>query len=130
MKTISVVAAIIKKEDQILIAKRNGGDFDGMWEFPGGKIEVGETAEAALKREILEELSMDISVDSFLMNIVYDYPNFTLNMNCYVCSPIKSDYELNEHSDVKFVRVKDLNTNLNWVPADVEVVSKIIKEFS
>ena len=86
MKTIEVVAAIIKKDDKIFITKRSYGEFIDMWEFPGGKVEVGETQEEALIREIKEELELDITNLNYLTTVEYDYPSFHLIMHCFICS--------------------------------------------
>ncbi|MBR4268667.1 MAG: (deoxy)nucleoside triphosphate pyrophosphohydrolase [Prevotella sp.] len=90
MKTIEVVAAVIRKDDKIFATQRGYGEWKDWWEFPGGKMEQGETPEEALKREIYEELSTDISVDEFLCTVEYDYPKFHLVMHCYKCSLCKS----------------------------------------
>ncbi|MGB7594335.1 MAG: (deoxy)nucleoside triphosphate pyrophosphohydrolase [Erysipelotrichaceae bacterium] len=126
MKTIEVVAALIMLDQSILIAKRQKGEFSGMWEFPGGKIELGESHETALRREIDEELNLPIMVDEFLATIEYDYPNFHLVMHCYFCTPLQKSFSNLEHSEVKFVPLTELK-NQNWIPADVQVVSKILK---
>ena len=88
MKQVEVVAAVIKKDDKILATQRGYGEFKGGWEFPGGKPELGETKEQALKREIKEELNADINVDNFIKTVEYDYPNFHLTMHTYYCSLI------------------------------------------
>ena len=125
MKTVEVVAALILLDESILIAQRQKGEFSGMWEFPGGKIESGESHEEALKREIHEELNLPIIVDDFLTTVEFDYPNFHLIMHCYFCTPLKSTFTNLEHSDVKFVPLNEL-VNQVWIPADVEVVTKIL----
>lgn len=99
MKEIKVVAAIIQKENKILATKRGYGEFINMWEFPGGKIESGETKEQALVREIKEELNIEISVDKFALDIEYQYPNFYLFMSCFMCSIKEGSIELLEHND-------------------------------
>ena len=124
MKQIEVVAAIIRKEDNILATQRGYGDFKDWWEFPGGKMEVGETPEEALIREIREELSADISVDEFLCTIDYDYPKFHLTMHCYLCSLVTEALHLNEHEAAKWL-TKDELDSVKWLPADVKVVEKI-----
>ena len=90
MKTVRVVAAILKKDNCIMIAQRIKGDFAGQWEFPGGKIEPNETPEEALKREMMEEMELEIQINEFLMTAKYDYPNFHLSMDCFICS-LKSE---------------------------------------
>jgi 8-oxo-dGTP diphosphatase len=114
MKKVEVVAALITQNETVLIAQRKTGEFSGMWEFPGGKIELGESHSDALKREILEELNLPISVDDYLTTVEYDYPTFHLN------------FENLEHSDIKFVSFRDL-PNQYWLPADVQVASEIVK---
>lgn len=121
MKSIEVVAAIIKKENKILATKRGYGEFINMWEFPGGKIEPGETNEAALIREIKEELDADIKIDEFALTVEYTYPTFHLTMHCYICS-LKDTITLLEHNDAKWLEKKEFNT-VNWLPADIEVIN-------
>ena len=120
MKSIEVVAAIIKKENKILATKRGYGEFINMWEFPGGKIEPGETKEAALIREIKEELDADIKIDEFALTVEYTYPTFHLTMHCYICS-LKDTITLLEHNDAKWLEKNEFNT-VNWLPADIEVI--------
>lgn len=122
MKQIKVVAAIIKNEDKILATKRGYGEFINMWEFPGGKIESGETKEQALVREIKEELNIEINVDKFAIDIEYQYPNFYLFMSCFMCSIKEGSIELLEHNDGKWITKEELNT-LNWLPADIDAVN-------
>lgn len=122
MKEIKVVAAIIKNEDKILATKRGYGEFINMWEFPGGKIESGETKEQALVREIKEELNIEISVDNFALDIEYQYPNFYLFMSCFMCSIKEGSIEFLEHNDGKWITKEELNT-LNWLPADIDAVN-------
>lgn len=122
MKEIKVVAAIIQKENKILATKRGYGEFINMWEFPGGKIELGETKEQALVREIKEELSIEINVDKFALDVEYQYPNFYLFMSCFMCSIKEGSIELLEHNDGKWITKEELNT-LNWLPADIDAVN-------
>ena len=122
MKEIKVVAAIIQKENKILATKRGYGEFINMWEFPGGKIESGETKEQVLVREIKEELNIEISVDKFAIDIEYQYPNFYLFMSCFMCSIKEGSIELLEHNDGKWITKEELNT-LNWLPADIDAVN-------
>ena len=121
MKRIEVVAAIIRKGDKIFATQRGYGDFKDWWEFPGGKMEAGETPEEALKREIREELSTEISVDEFLCTVEYDYPAFHLTMHCYLCSLLTEALHLNEHEAAKWLTKEELNS-VKWLPADLEVV--------
>lgn len=122
MKEIKVVAAIIQKENKILATKRGYGEFINMWEFPGGKIESGETKEQAIVREIKEELNIEINVDKFAIDIEYQYPNFYLFMSCFMCSIKEGSIELLEHNDGRWITKEELNT-LNWLPADIDAVN-------
>lgn len=124
MKSIEVVAAIIVKDRKMLITKRVGGQFDGLWEFPGGKIEESETHEIALIREINEELEIKISVDKFLSTIDYNYDSFHLIMHLYFCTIEEGSIKLKEHSDGKWIS-PDEKENISWVPADVQVLELI-----
>ncbi len=124
MKLIEVVAAIIRKEDKIFATQRGYGDWKDWWEFPGGKIEVGETPEEALKREIREELSTEISVDEFLYTVEHDYPRFRLKMHCYLCSLLVEALHLNEHEAAKWLTIDNLDS-VKWLPADVKVLEVI-----
>jgi 8-oxo-dGTP diphosphatase len=126
MKTIEVVAAVIRKEQSILIAQRQNGEFSGMWEFPGGKIEANETREDALKREILEEINLPIIVNEYIKTVEYNYSNFHLVMHCFFCTPMSDVFDILEHSDVKYIPYSEL-LNQHWVPADVQVVLEILK---
>ena len=125
MKTIEVVAAIICKDDKIFATQRGYGEWKDWWEFPGGKMEPGETQEEALKREIREELSTDISVDEFLCTVEYDYPKFHLVMHCYMCSLLTDSLHLNEHEAAKWLGREEL-TSVKWLPADVEVIERLL----
>ena len=124
MKQIEVAAAIIRKEDKIFATQRGYGEWKDWWEFPGGKIEAGETPEEALKREIQEELSTEISVDKFLCTVEYDYPAFHLTMHCYLCSLLTEALHLNEHEAAKWLTMEELDS-VKWLPADREVVEKM-----
>lgn len=124
MKQIEVVAAIIQKDGRFFATQRGYGDFKDWWEFPGGKMEVGETPEEALKREIREELSADISVDKFLCTVEYDYPKIRLKMHCYLCSLLTEGLHLNEHEAAKWL-TKDELDSVKWLPADLLVVEII-----
>ena len=130
MKQIEVVAAIIRKGrkgDKIFATQRGYGEWKDWWEFPGGKMEAGETPEEALKREIREELSTEISVDEFLCTVDYDYPQFHLTMHCYLCSLMTDSLHLNEHEAAKWL-TKDELGNVKWLPADVRVVEALISK--
>ena len=124
MKQIEVVAALIRKGDKIFATQRGYGEWKDWLEFPGGKMEAGETPEEALVREIREELSAEISVDEFLCTVEYDYPAFHLTMHCYLCSLIGEALHLNEHEAAKWL-TKDELDGVKWLPADVEVVEVI-----
>ena len=127
MKKIEVVAAIIKKGDQIFATQRGYGDWKDWWEFPGGKMEPGETPEEALKREIREELDAEISVDKFLETIDYDYPQFHLTMHCFLCSLVGEALHLNEHEAARWLSAQNLNT-VEWLPADLTLIANLQKE--
>ena len=124
MKTIEVVAAIIRKEDKIFATQRGYGDFKDWWEFPGGKMEAGETPEEALKREILEELEAHIVIERFVKTVEWDYPQFHLTMHCYWCHVKSGHLELKEHEAARWLKQEELGC-VNWLPADLEVVSKL-----
>ena len=124
MKQIEVVAAIIRKEDKIFATQRGYGEWKDWWEFPGGKMEAGETPEEALKREIQEELETEISVDEFLCTVEYDYPKFRLTMHCYWCHIESGSLTLNEHEAARWLTRDELGS-VKWLPADVEVVEII-----
>ncbi len=121
MKTIEVVAAIIKKDDKILVTKRNKGDFEGLFEFPGGKIEANESKEDALIREIKEELETELTILKYLLTIEYTYPNFHLVMHNYLSTIDNYDIKLIDHSEAKWLKIDELDT-VEWIPADIEIV--------
>ena len=124
-KIINVVAAILHRDGKILIAKRGYGDFKGMFEFPGGKIEIGENKEDALKRELQEEMNVDIEVECFFYHVHYEYPEFVLEMDCYICRLIDQEIILTEHMEYQWIEPN--KENIIWVPADVEVIEEIRK---
>lgn len=128
MKIIKVVAAIIKKDNQIMIAQRLKGEFAGQWEFPGGKIEPNETPQEALKREIEEEMELDISVDEYLITAEYDYSTFHISMDCFMCSLNNTEIHLHDHSAIKWIELDEDIKNINWVPADVQVIEAVQKK--
>ena len=124
MKKIEVVAAVIKKEDCIFATQRGYGEFKGWWEFPGGKIEVGENHKEALIREIKEELNTNIVVKDLLKTVNYQYPNFFLTMHCYWCEIVEGELELLEHQDAKWLTADELD-QVEWLPADIDVVNEL-----
>lgn len=129
MKTIRVVAAIIKATNKvgepiIFATQRGYGDFKGGWEFPGGKIEEGETPEEALVREIKEELDTVIVVGELIDTIEYDYPNFHLSMDCFWAEIVSGDLVLKEHEAAKWLRMEELDS-VDWLPADVTLIEKV-----
>lgn len=131
MKTVRVVAAVIQAADdngdKIIFATQRGyGEFKGGWEFPGGKIEDGETPQEALKREIMEELDTEITVGELIDTIEYDYPTFHLSMDCFWCTIIKGDLILKEHEAARWLKREQLR-EVTWLPADITLVEAIKK---
>ena len=124
MKTIRVVAAVIRKDDKIFATQRGYGELKGGWEFPGGKIEDGETPQEALKREIEEELDTEILVGELIDTIEYDYPTFHLSMDCFWCEVVKGELVLKEAEAAKWLKKDELD-KVDWLPADVELIGKI-----
>lgn len=124
MKTIEVVAAIIIKDGQVFATQRGYGEWQGWWEFPGGKIESGEAPDAALIREIREELNAEIAVGDLLQTIEWDYPTFHLTMHCYLCTLTSDKLHLNEHADSAWLTKETLAT-VQWLPADVVLLDAI-----
>ena len=124
MEIINVVAAVIHKDGAYFATQRGYGEFEGMWEFPVGKIELGESRESALRREIQEELGIDITIDKFLCTTDYDYPSFHLTMHCYLCSIESGEIELREHKSARWLTV-DMLDSVEWLPADLEVVEML-----
>ena len=125
MKHIEVVAAIIVQDGKILATQRGYGNYKGSWEFPGGKIEPGEAPEAALVREIHEELDANIEVGSKLITVDYDYPEFAMTMQCFICT-LASGMKLLEHSDARWLGRDELG-DVGWLAADEEVIAAIKK---
>lgn len=124
MKSVEVAAAVIYKEGKYFATQRGYGEFEGMWEFPGGKIEPGETPQEALKREIQEELGIDIEINVHLCTTEYDYTSFHLTMYCYLCNIISGQMELREHKSALWLAPDSLD-QVTWLPADKEVIEKI-----
>lgn len=128
-KSIHVVAAIIKQDNKIFATQRGYGNYKDWWEFPGGKMEDGETPEEALAREIREELATEICVDEYFMTVEYDYPEFHLSMDCFWCSVVSGELTLLEHEAAKWLPINDLR-QVKWLPADLEIIEKIEWEAS
>ena len=125
MKQIEVVAAIlVDSENRIFATQRGSGDWKDWWEFPGGKIEPGETPEEALKREIWEELETRISVGQLLQTVEWDYPKFHLTMHCYLCRVESGSLTLKEHEDAKWLSSNELDS-LQWLSADWEIIENL-----
>ena len=130
MKTVRVVAAVIKATNEngepiIFATQRGYGDFKGGWEFPGGKIEEGETQQEALKREIMEELDTEISIGKLIDTVEYDYPTFHLSMDCFWCEIVKGDLVLKEHEASSWLTKEQLY-DIEWLPADISIIDTII----
>ena len=124
MKTVKVVAAIIREGDKVFATQRGYGDYKDGWEFPGGKIEPGESPEQALAREIKEELDTDIAVEDYLTTIEYDYPGFHLSMQCYWCRIVDGMPVLKEHEAARWLDADHIDS-VDWLPADLTIVDLI-----
>ncbi len=125
-KSIHVAAGLIRKDNKLFATQRGYGNFKDWWEFPGGKIEAGETPEEALAREIREELAVEISIGEHLITVEYDYPEFHLLMDCYWCSVKEGHLTLLEHEAAKWLPLDDLR-QVKWLPADISVIEAIEK---
>ena len=121
MKKIEVVAAILHRDGAYFATQRGYGEFEGMWEFPGGKIEPGESRDVALKREIQEELGVDIVIEDLICTTEYDYSSFHLTMHCYLCSAASGEIELREHKSARWLTAETLDS-VEWLPADISPV--------
>lgn len=129
MKTVKVVAAIIKSRNEkgkeiVFATQRGHGDLKGGWEFPGGKIEMGETPQEAIKREIMEELKTEIKVGDFIHTIEYDYPTFHLSMDCFWAEIVSGDLVLTEHDAARWLTKEELDS-VEWLPADIKIMEMI-----
>ena len=124
VRTIEVVAAIILKDGKVFATRRGYGEWKGWWEFPGGKIEAGESPQLALKREIREELDAEIEVKELLDTVEWDYPNFHLTMHCFICSLLSESIHLNEHEAATWLNLENLRS-VKWLPADEILLDKI-----
>ena len=129
MKTLNVVAAIIKKDNKILATKRGYGEFINMWEFPGGKIEGSESKEEALIREIKEELDCTIKPIKFALDLEYQYPTFYLKMSCFEAIITEGTPKLLEHNDAKWLEKSELDS-VNWIPADLTIIDYLKETMS
>ncbi len=123
-KQIEVVAAVIVMDSKVFATQRGYGEWKGWWEFPGGKVESGESYQEALAREIREELATEIKVGENLTTVVYDYPKFQIKMHCFLCSIVSGDLTLLEHEDSRWLSRDELH-DVQWLPADEEVVEKL-----
>lgn len=124
MKTINVVAAVIMKEGEVFATQRGYGEFKDGWEFPGGKVEAGESPEEALRREIREELEVEVNVGDLIDTIEYDYPAFHLSMKCYACTIAGGSPHLLEHEAARWLSADQLDS-VAWLPADITLIPKI-----
>ena len=127
MKNIEVVAAILRKDNTIFATEKGYGEFKGYWEFPGGKVEPGESLEEALRREIREELQVEIYIEEKFTELDYDYPHFHLTMHCYFCSVLSGEITLVEATDARWLKKEELNT-VNWLPADISLIEELKKQ--
>lgn len=124
MKTINVVAAVIMKDGKVFATQRGYGEFKDGWEFPGGKVEAGESSEEALRREIREELEVEVNVGDLIDTIEYDYPAFHLSMKCYACTIAGGSPHLLEHEAARWLSADQLDS-VAWLPADITLIPKI-----
>ena len=124
MKKIEVVAAIVQDGEKIFATQRGYGEFKDGWEFPGGKIEPGESKETALARELKEELDMEVEIGELFETVEYDYPNFHLTMHCFICNLLSESLHLNEHEAATWLNLENLRS-VKWLPADEILLDKI-----
>ncbi|MBQ7640019.1 MAG: (deoxy)nucleoside triphosphate pyrophosphohydrolase [Bacteroidales bacterium] len=125
-QSIEVVAAIIRRGDKVFATQRGYGEWKDWWEFPGGKMEPGETPEAALIREIREELDTEIRIDRFLHTVEWDYPKFHLTLHCYLCSLLSESIHLNEHEAARWLGKEEIHS-VRWLPADEGLLPMIVQ---
>ena len=124
MGTLKVVAAIILRDSKILGVQRSKGQFKDGWEFPGGKVEEGEGVEDALRREIMEELAVQVKIQRHFGHVEYDYENFHLSMDCFICTIVGGSLTLTEHKNARWLGYNELD-GVNWLPADLDVIEKL-----
>lgn len=124
---VKVTAAIIKKDNKILIAKRKEGHLANKWEFPGGKLEPNETPEDCLKRELKEEFGIETDIGKYLTKSAYEYPHIKIELIAYEVSYIRGEFKLNDHKEIKWVEIEDLST-YDFPPADILIVNKLLGE--
>lgn len=124
MKRIEVVAAVIVRDGEVLATRRGYGEWQGWWEFPGGKMEAGESPRDALRREIREELDAEIEVGRLLETVEWDYPSFHLTMHCFICSLVSGSMNLNEHEAAAWLSKENIGS-VKWLPADEGLIGRI-----
>ena len=128
MDSIEVVAGIIHRDGEVYATQRGYGAFEGLWEFPGGKIEPGETPREALARELREELCVEVEIERHLCTVEYDYPDFHLTLHCFICSLSGGTLTLTEHKSARWTTLRDIDS-LAWLPADRSVIAALRRAF-
>ena len=129
MKTVKVVAAVIRRDHKVFATARGYGDYKGQWEFPGGKIEPGESPQQALVREIKEELDTNIEVGELIGIIEYDYPTFHLSMDCFWCTVVNGNLILKEAQEARWLSKSEMYS-VQWLPADITIIEKVAKQLN